>query len=287
MPVQITEWSDALMTSLASAMILFFSAIPKIIGFLVIVLIGWFVASVLERAITAVLRRIRFNDFAARAGLTDFVAKMGMATDAAGLIGLVVKWFVRLVALAVAFDALGLPAVSEVLQQLLLWLPNVVVALVVLVIGGLAAKGFGNVVRGMAAEADLSNAQFLAKLASVVVWAFAIVVAIHQIGVATELVNALFIAIVGSIALGLALAFGLGGREMAAEMLRKWYDKAQEKQAQLQQARDAAVTEDTIVQHAGSWPTGGYPGTGAGAGAGAGAGPGGVPAHRRHAAEGG
>lgn len=260
MPVQITEWSEALMTSLAAAMALFFSAIPKVLGFLVIVGVGWFVASLFDRGLAAILRAIRFNDLAARAGLADFVGKMGMKTDPAGLIGLVVKWFVRLIALVVAFDALGLPAVSEVLRQLLLWLPNVVVALVVLVIGGLAARGLSNVVRGMAREADLTNAQFLAKAASVVVWAFAVVVAIHQLGIASELVSALFIAVVGAIALGLGLAFGLGGRETAAEILRNWYGKAQEKTEQLREAR--AMEAENTTGTAGAWPTGGYPGPG-------------------------
>src|SRR5678816_21831 len=146
-----------------------FSAVPKILGFLLIVVAGWFIASLIERGLAAVLRSIHFNDLAERAGLSDFIRRMGMNTDAAGMIGLVVKWFVRLIALVVAFDALGLPAVSEVLRQLLLWLPNVVVALVVLVIGGLAARALSNLVRGAAAEGGLGNPDFLAKLASVMV----------------------------------------------------------------------------------------------------------------------
>ena len=91
----------------------------------------------------------------------------------------------------VAFDALGLPAVSDVLRQLLLWLPNVIVALVVLVIGGLATKALSNLVRGATAEAGLSNSDLLAKVAAVVVWTFAIAVAVNQIGTATALVNTL------------------------------------------------------------------------------------------------
>jgi len=157
MPVQVTQWSDAMFTSLAAAMALLFSAVPKILGFLLILLVGWFVASLLERGLAALLRSVRFNDLAYRAGLTDFVQKMGMRTDPAGVVSLVLKWFVRLIALVVAFDALGLPAVSEVLRQLLLWLPNVIVALVVLVIGGLAARALSNVVRGAAGEAGLST----------------------------------------------------------------------------------------------------------------------------------
>lgn len=279
MPVQVTEWSEALLTSLAAAMVLLFSAIPKVLGFLVIVIVGWLIASLIEKGLAAVLRAIRFNDLARRAGLTDFVAKMGMNTDPAGLIGLLVKWFVRLIALVVAFDALGLPAVSEVLQQLLLWLPNVVVALVVLVIGGLAARGLSNVVRGMANEADLNNSNFLAKAASVLVWTFAVVVAVHQLGIATELVTALFIAVVGALALSLGLAFGLGGRETAAELLRDWQAKAREKTQQMKQASETIEAENTAPQ-AGTWPAGGYPGPGSGPGT-----P--TPAEKRRDVEGG
>lgn len=282
MPVQVTEWSDAMFTSLAAAMALLFSAIPKVIGFLLIIVAGWFIASLIERGLAAVLRSIRFNDLAQRAGLTDFVQKMGMNTDPAGMVGLVVKWFVRLIALVVAFDALGLPAVSEVLRQLLLWLPNVVVALVVLVIGGLAARALSNVVRGAAGEAGLTNTEFLAKAASVVVWAFAVVVAVNQLGIATELVNTLFMAVVGALALGLGLAFGLGGRETAAEILRKWYAKAQENSGQMKQvARNMGdeMRREDPAHGSGQWPTGGYPQGGGGNTP--------VPADKRHDAEGG
>ncbi|GAB3776660.1 hypothetical protein GCM10028796_54550 [Ramlibacter monticola] len=280
MPTAVTHWSDAMFTSLAAAMALLFSAIPKIIGFALIVIAGWFIASLIERGLAAILRKIRFNDLAQRAGLTDFVHRMGMDTDAAGMIGLVVKWFVRLIALVVAFDALGLPAVSEVLRQLLLWLPNVVVAMVVLVIGGLAARALGNLVRGTASEAGLSNSNFLARTAAVIVWAFALVVAVNQLGIATELVNTLFMAVVGAIALGMGLAFGLGGRETAGEILRKWYAKAQEKSGEMKQMAENMGERAREQAERAQWPTGGYP-----QGGGTQGGP--VPADRKHDAEGG
>ncbi len=286
MPTAVSEWSDAMFTSLAAAMALLFSAIPKVIGFLLIIVAGWFIASLIERGLSAVLRSIRFNDLAERAGLADFVRKMGMNTDASGMLALVVKWFVRLIALVVAFDALGLPAVSEVLRQLLLWLPNVVVALVVLVIGGLAARALSNVVRGAATEAGLSNANFLSKSASIVVWAFAIVVAVNQLGIATELVNTLFMAIVGALALGMGLAFGLGGRDTAREIVDKWYHKAQNRSGQMkemaQNMGDQAREQARGAQQPGEWPTGGYP---QGGGMPGGGGP--VPADRKHDAGGG
>jgi hypothetical protein len=223
----VSEWSDALMSSLTTAMGMLFSAVPKILGFVVILLVGWLVASLVEKGVAALLRTIRFNELSERSGLADFVRKMGADTDSAGMIGSIAKWFIRLIALVVAFDALGLPAVSDVLRQLLLWLPNAIVALVVLVVGGLAARALGNLVRGAAAEGGLGNPQFLAKVATTLVWAFAIVVAVNQIGIATELVNTLFMAVVGAVALALALAFGLGGRETASRIVQRWYGQGE------------------------------------------------------------
>ena len=252
MPNQITEWSTALMSSLTAAMALFFSAIPKVLGFLVIVVVGWLVASLAEKAVAALLRTIKFNELAKRSGLSDFVSKMGTNADASGVLGTVVKWFVRLIALVVAFDALGLPAVSDVLRQLLLWLPNAVVAMVVLVIGGLLASALSNVVRGAAAKSALGNAELLARVAGGLVWAFAIVVAVNQIGIATALVNTLFMAVVGAVALALGLSFGLGGRETAGEIVRNWYHKGQQNRERI--ARAADVISEDVKDHSGGVP---------------------------------
>ncbi|MGI9148331.1 MAG: mechanosensitive ion channel family protein [Chloroflexota bacterium] len=236
----VTDWGTAIMTSVAAALALLLSGIPKIIGFVVILLIGWLIASAIATAIAAVLRAVKFNDLANRAGLTGFVQKMGIHNDAAGFLANVAKWFVRLIVLVTAFDALGLPAVSQVLQQLLLWLPNLVVALVVLVIGGLAAGALANLVRGATAASGLGDPDLLATVARVAVWAFAIVIAVNQIGVAATLVNTLFMAIVGALALALGLAFGLGGRETAAQIVRGWYDRGQQAAPKMAQATEAA-----------------------------------------------
>ncbi|MET3134776.1 small-conductance mechanosensitive channel [Oxalobacteraceae bacterium GrIS 1.11] len=253
MQSQITEWSSAFMTSLAAALALFFSAIPKIFGFAVIVLVGWMIAAVIEKAVAAILRAVKFNELAQRSGFANFVQEMGTRADSSDLISNVVKWFIRLAVLVVAFDALGLPAVSEILRQLLLWLPNVVVALVVLVIGGLAANALSGIVRGAAAEAELKNPDTLAKVASGVVWAFAIVVAVNQIGIATELLNTLFMAVVGALALALGLAFGLGARETAAQIVRNWYDRGRQNAGQLEQATNAAadIADDMMREASG------------------------------------
>jgi hypothetical protein len=163
---------------------------------------------------------------------------MGLRTDAAGFLANIVKWFVRLIVLVVAFDALGLPAVSNVLQQFLLWIPNLVVAVVVLVIAGLAANAFSNLVRGATAQAGFDNPDTLATIARVAVWAFGIVVAVNQIGVAQELVNTLFMGFVGALALAAGLAFGLGGRDTAGQIVQNWYTRGRANQPKIQRAAE-------------------------------------------------
>jgi hypothetical protein len=222
------SFSETLMASFRDAFSMILSAIPRILGFIVVVAIGWFVSSILARAVMGLLKAIRFDELMQKSGLSDFTNKMATGTDAAGIVAGLVKWLVRIVVLLVAFDVLGLPAVSDVMRQLLLWLPNLVVAIFVLFIGGIAARALGNIVRGATAEGGFTNPETLANVTRTTVWAFAIVVAINQLGIATNLINTLFTGFVGALAVALGLAFGLGGRDLASRTLENWYDQAQD-----------------------------------------------------------
>src|SRR5215213_8205108 len=232
--MDINAWGAALTTSLATALSLFLGAIPRIIGFLVIIIIGWIISGVLAAGVAALLRAVKFNVLAQNSGLQGFIHSMGLRTDPSGLLANIVKWFVRLIVLVVAFDALGLPAVSQVLQQFLLWIPNLVVAMVVLVVAGLLATAARNLVRGATAEAGFGNPNVMATLAQVAIWGFGIIIAVNQIGVADTLVNTLFMGLVGALALAIGLSFGLGGRETAAEIVRNWYQSSREAAPKLQ-----------------------------------------------------
>jgi hypothetical protein len=238
--VPVQDTGDAFKASLAGALNTFLSAIPRIIGFAVVLIVGWIIASLLARGVQALLHAVRFNELARRSGFADFVHKMGVRDDSAGVIANIVKWFIRLITLVVAFDTLGLPAVSNVLQQLLLWLPNLVVALVVLVIGGLAANALSQLVRGASAEAGFTNPDMLATVTRVAVWAFTIVVAVNQLGIATTLINTLLIGVVGAFTIAFGLAFGLGGRDKAARLLERIGAEAERAGPKLERAASAA-----------------------------------------------
>lgn len=238
--VPVRTAGEAIRASLAGAVNTILSVLPRLLGFAVILIIGWLVSSLLARGVTALLHAVRFNDLARRSGFAAFVQNMGVRQDAAGVIASVVKWFVRLITLVVAFDMLGLPAVSVVLQQLLLWLPNLIVALVVLVIGGLAANALSRLVRGATAEARFTNPDVLATVTRVVVWSFAIVVAVDQLGIATTVINTLLAGVVGALALATGLAFGLGGRDRAAQILDQLGRRVEQAGPRLERAAAAA-----------------------------------------------
>ena len=238
------SFGDTLVASTRDAFSMILSAIPRILGFIIVIAIGWFLSSLLAKAVTGLLRAIKFDDVMRKSGIGDFMNKMGTGLDAAGIVAGVVKWIVRIIVLLVAFDVLGLPAASDVMRQLLLWLPNLVVAMVVLFVGGIAARAAGNVVRGATAEGGFSNPETLSNVARTAVWVFAIVIAVNQLGIATNLITTLFTAVVGAAALATGLAFGLGGRELAARTLENWYDHAQDAKPNARRAAPAAKERD-------------------------------------------
>src|SRR5437660_8797653 len=160
----VQDWSQAMLTALAGGLAMFIGAIPKVIAFAIILVVGWFVAGLIARLAARLLRVVHFNQLAERSGFGGFVRNIGVKNDCAGFLANVANWFLRLIVLVVAFDALGLPAVSEVLRELLLWLPNLVVAVVVLVVGGLLANAAAGVIRGATASAGFGHPDVIANI---------------------------------------------------------------------------------------------------------------------------
>lgn len=220
------SFGDRIADSFTNAMTMLFAAIPRILGFIIVVLIGWLIASLIARAVATLLRTVRFNEVAERAGIARFTQRAGLTADPAEVVAGIVKWLIRIVVLLVAFDLLGLPAVSEVLREFLLWLPNLIVAIAVLLLAGVAANALANIVRGAAAEAGMSNPDTLANVTRIIVWGFSVVVAFNQLGVARTLINTLFTGLISAVALAAGLAFGLGGRDMAARKLEEWNSRS-------------------------------------------------------------
>jgi Conserved TM helix len=241
--VPVRDMGEALRASLVGILNAFTTAVPKLLGFAAVLVVGWILSSLVAKGTAALLQALRFDELARRSGIAEFVRRMELRTDSTGVIANVAKWFVRLITLVVAFDLLGLPAVSGVLQRLLLWLPNLAVALVVLVIGGVAAKALSGIVRGATTGTRLVHPDLLATATRVAVWTFAIVVAVNQLGIATILVNALLFGLIGAAALAAGLSFGLAGRERAARLLDQWGGEAEDLGPAVHEADQGGVAE--------------------------------------------
>src|SRR5437764_3949375 len=197
----ITDWGTAIINSFANSLNLVLTFIPKFLGFLVILLVGWIVATVLSKALTFLLRKIGFDRMADRIGLTRLEQRMGVKMDAAGLLGKIVYWFLLLVFLVPAADALGLPAVSSILNELVAYIPNVFVAILVLFLGALAATVVADLVRGATASANMGNPNLFANIARFAIIGFAALIALEQLQIAPALLNELFGAIVAAAAI--------------------------------------------------------------------------------------
>ena len=217
----ITNWGSAILTSFTNALNLVFTFIPKLIGFLVILLVGWIVASVVSKAVTFLLRKIGFDRLSERIGLSRLEQRMGLRMDAAGVLGKVVYWFIFLIFLVPAVDSLGLTAVSNILNQVIAYIPNVFVAIVVLFLGTLAATFVADLVRGATASTNMGNPNMYAAIARWAILGFVAIIALEQLQIAPALLNELFGAVVAAAALAFGLAFGLGGRETAQRLLNR------------------------------------------------------------------
>src|SRR2546421_8476541 len=214
----ITNWGSAILTSFTNALNLVFTFIPKLIGFLVMLVGGWIRASVVSKAVPCLLHKIGFDRLSERIGLSRLEQGMGLRMDAAGVLGKVVYWFIFLIFLVPAVDSLGLTTVSNILNQIIAYIPNVFVAIVVLFLGTLAATFVADIVRGVTASTNIGNPSIFAGIARWAIIGFAALIALEQLQIAPALINELFGAIVAAAAIAFGLAFGLGGQDAA----RRW-----------------------------------------------------------------
>ncbi len=162
----VQNWGQAILNALSNAVNLVLTFIPRLVGFLVILLVGWLIAMLVSKALTLLLRKVGFDRMSERIGLTRFEQRMGVKMDSAGILGKIVYWFILLIFLVPAADALGLPAVSNILNQLVAYIPNVFVAILVLFLGALTATVVADLVRGATASAKIGNPSLRRSLMS-------------------------------------------------------------------------------------------------------------------------
>jgi hypothetical protein len=216
--------------------------IPNLLGFLVILIVGFLIARVVRGIVTKVLQKAKL-DHALHSGQSgQYVEKLSPGASPSALIGGVVFWLIFLFVLSAAIGALKIPAVTAFMNTVLGYLPNVIAAVIIFVIaaaaGAAAAKLMG----------DTPTGKVVGTAIPALVMGIAVFMVLNQLRIAPAIVQITYIALLGSVALGAALAFGLGGRDVAAQLLSQAYDKGQQNKSQVKQ--DMQTGKDRAQQQA-------------------------------------
>ncbi len=197
--------------------------LPRLGIALVVLIVGFLLAKAARFAVVKALRAINFHIVTRRSGMDGFLQKGGTDTDTTALFGLLVYWVVILAALIVAFNGLGLTAVTELLGRAMLFVPKIIVALLILAFGTYFARFVGNAVITYCRGIGLQDADLLGRLAQYAILAFVLMIALDQMDIGGAIVRHSFLIILGGLVFAVALAFGLGGREWAAARLERWW----------------------------------------------------------------
>ena len=204
--------------------------LPKLIGFLVILLIGYLVARVIKSVITRLFDRVGLDRRLHESPAGNYVERFSPGASPARLIGSVAFWLIFIVALTAAIGALQIPAVTAFMNQVLAYLPNVIVAILIFVIAAAIAGGVAGLVERTMGDTPTGN--LVEAVVPGLVLSVAVFMILTQLNIAPEIVQILFTALVGALALGLALSFGLGGRNVAERILEEAYQRGQEQRTQ-------------------------------------------------------
>lgn len=193
--------------------------IPNIVGALLIFVVGWIIAVFLEKAIIKLLQLLKADKITDATGLKETWQKFGIDFSLSKFIGAVVKWLLIIAFLSAATDVLGLKQVTDMLNDVFQYIPQIIVAVVILMAAALLGNFLERVVKASAESAGVSASSFVGALAKWAVMIFALMAALVQLSVAPQMIQTLFTGLVAMFAIAGGLAFGLGGRDLASEIL--------------------------------------------------------------------
>ena len=215
-------WGNVLAGSFQDIWLGIAGFLPKLIVAVIIVAIGWIVGAALRQVIAHLFKILRVDSVLKQAKVEQVVNKAGFNLDSGRFIGGLVEWFVIVVFLIAAFDLMGLNQVTAFLQQVvLLYLPQVIVAALIILVAAVIAETMQKVVVGSAKALGVKFAHLAGTVTRWAIWVFAILAALFQLGIAAAFIQTLFTGIVVAFALALGLSFGLGGQEAAARCIEK------------------------------------------------------------------
>lgn len=214
----------------------FFEFVPQLIGAIIILIVGYIVANILQAVVGRVLKAVGFDGWMERSGIKQFFDRAQTNQTPATILGKLVFWFVFIIAITMATDALGIRQVSEVFAQLIAYIPNIIAAVLMLVLAGLLAQFVAGLVRGA------TGIEVLGTVAQAAIIVYAVFAALTQLGIAVQLTAPTFLILLGAVALAAAIAFGWGSRNVAQDIVESAYARRGEARQKIQQQRQQQQT---------------------------------------------
>lgn len=195
--------------------------LPALIGALVILVLGWLLSKILKAALIKLLVAVRLEKFSARSGLSKFLSRGDIKHSLADILGTVFFWIIFLFFIDLAADVLKFTLLQNLINTIISFIPRLVVAVLIIVVGVLLSSFFKGVVRVAASSYALARGELIGTIVQYMIVFFALAVALEQLGVATQILVSSVLIIVGALAFGFALAFGLGSKEVAGKIVGK------------------------------------------------------------------
>jgi hypothetical protein len=215
--------------SLQNALSTFLEYIPQLIGAIIILVIGYIVARILQAVVARLLQAIGFDRWMERGGIKQFFDRADTRQTPTSIMGKLIFWFVFIIAIVMATDALGIRQVSTVLSQLIAYIPNVIAAVLILILASLLANFVAGLVRGA------TGVDILGTVAQVAIIVYAVFAALTQLGIAVQLTAPTFLIVLGAVALAAAISFGFGAQGVARDIVEKAYERRDEAKQTIQQ----------------------------------------------------
>jgi len=224
----IEAWTLVTLSALENAWQGFLNFIPGFIGAIIVFIIGWFIAIGIGRLVAEVLSRLKFNQLFERAGWREALEKAELKVNPSEFVGAIFKWILVIVFLMITVGILGLSQFAILLNKLLTWLPNLIVAIAILMVAVILADILDKVIRASVQKIGVKYVNTLGVLLRWAIYIFAGLAVLVQLGVAPSLINTFITALFGMFALAFGLAFGLGGKEVAANVIEDLRKKISE-----------------------------------------------------------
>jgi len=215
----LVDWYSVTIQALQNAWQGFLNFIPNLIGAIIVFIIGYFIALGIGKIVVGILTRLRFNKIFERTGWREAFEKAELRVNPSEFVGAIFKWILVIVFLLIAVEILGLTQFAGILNKLISWLPNLIVAILIFVVAVIVADILDKIIRASVQKIGVKYVGFLGGMVRWAIYIFAGLAILVQLGVAQALINTLITAVFGMIALAFGLAFGLGGKDVAAKII--------------------------------------------------------------------